>query len=724
MKGEPILTLAVVTIAFGVAVFPANPVHSAEAAILTVNSNGQGDKTSVQEAIDAGVPGTVVRISPGVYEERIVIDKPVTLEGDGWEKTTIMTKSVAAEKFNMALMKFSVQIGNRLKEAKTPDQRAAILEEFSSEYGQEHALVLVTNTDGVVLRGLKLTFPGKIIEGRILPVPIIKFSNAGAKVTDCAIIGSTGHGVEIAGDSDVEICKCLVAAAWSNGVVVSAEKSSPKARILDCDVRNCYHYGIAIRPGCDSMLVQGCRISGSAWHGIRYDHASPTIIGNSIWGNARAGIYTSGRTAATTSQNIFYKNEGSAISCWGQSADKIENNTFVSNYREAIAIQGGSKPTIRKNIFFSNAVAIALSSSIGLDAATLEGNLYWQNGTLEKVRGSGSETKAGKQKSVEVPASDPAGLAVDPMFVEPVKEYFSLAADSPARKAGIGAPDPISFQSPWALQPEEKAIIPDGDTRNSRQWKQPLLDKGNRRPQHGSPNARVEAGKAGTSWENKDFGQLLKEYRTLAAELDRELTAYRASLPVFAKFLDVCAKEGPSLNRAMEEAGVRLAEARKRGVDLQSLGYDKKASEEIIKKILAGKFKEIYAEFQKEMEAGNLSLTDEQQKVYYQVGYFHTQTSEPLSGRWEEHIPYQQDTPEYYLFVRDLAMASTMILSPLARMVEHVPQASRAKQQEVDRLYARLVQLKRQEKSNVVLDPRYEESYLKKLKASAGKTTP
>ena len=37
----------------------------------------------------------------------------------------------------------------------------------------------------------------------------------------------------------------------------------------------------------------------------------------------------------------------------------------------------------------------------------------------------------------------------------------------------IVAPIALHPDSPWPLQPEEKAIIPDGDTRDSRQWKRP-----------------------------------------------------------------------------------------------------------------------------------------------------------------------------------------------------------------------------------------------------------
>jgi hypothetical protein len=59
----------------------------------------------------------------------------------------------------------------------------------------------------------------------------------------------------------------------------------------------------------------------------------------------------------------------------------------------------------------------------------------------------------------------------DPQFTDAVGDDFQLKLNSFARRDGIGAADPIPFASPWPLQPEEQAIIPDGETRDSRQWK-------------------------------------------------------------------------------------------------------------------------------------------------------------------------------------------------------------------------------------------------------------
>ena len=56
---------------------------------LSVAADGSGDHTTIQAAVDAARAGTVVRIAPGEYAERISIDKPLPLIGAGWEQTVL-----------------------------------------------------------------------------------------------------------------------------------------------------------------------------------------------------------------------------------------------------------------------------------------------------------------------------------------------------------------------------------------------------------------------------------------------------------------------------------------------------------------------------------------------------------------------------------------------------------------------------------------------------------
>jgi len=54
-----------------------------------VDQNGLGDYTSISAAINVAKPGDVVKVNPGIYNEKVVINKDILVEGSGAENTTI-----------------------------------------------------------------------------------------------------------------------------------------------------------------------------------------------------------------------------------------------------------------------------------------------------------------------------------------------------------------------------------------------------------------------------------------------------------------------------------------------------------------------------------------------------------------------------------------------------------------------------------------------------------
>ena len=161
------------------------------------------------------------------------------------------------------------------------------------------------------------------------------------------------------------------------------------------------------------------------------------------------------------------------MSCWFQNRDVIEGNTFTGNQRAGLSVLGASKPIVRENIFFSEPNGV-FCGDIGSNSkfavsdgvVALQKNLFWNN-EHNAARGL-----AKTRTTEELVLDDQAGnVEMNPMLAGVERNDFSLMTNSPARRLAIGIADPIGFESPWPLQPEEVAIIPDGQTRDYRQWK-------------------------------------------------------------------------------------------------------------------------------------------------------------------------------------------------------------------------------------------------------------
>ena len=430
-------------------------VKAGESKVINVLS-GQ----SIQAAIDSAPAGAVIRLGTGEWKENIVFTKPLTLEGAGWDRTRLVAGEVPP-----MTRAANLDYQARSKAAHTTEEKSALVTEQIEKY--DRPAVWVHDTRGVILRALRVQ--GRKSDGPRGSATLGIFQRGTAVVDACAFVGPAANGMTVGQGADVEVKSSLITAMGNDGITVSGYDEDHAGKpgglhLVDSEVRNAYYAGVVLGAGCDSTLIERSRISGSAWHGIRYDDASPTITGCTIFAEARSGIYASGKTKATIRGNLFYENEMDGISAWFENADLIEGNTFVNNLREGVAVVG-AKPTLTRNVFTGNPVAIVCSqtsSRNGLPTAVgdpiMLGNLFWKNQEI---------LQKGKPEDFQ---SVPEGsLQMDPRFKDAAMLDFALASDSPAR--GLGATAPLPPGGPWPLLAEEKAMIPTGATRDFRSWR-------------------------------------------------------------------------------------------------------------------------------------------------------------------------------------------------------------------------------------------------------------
>jgi len=452
------------------------PARESAGAVLHVAKDAGAQHRSIQAAIDAAPAGATIRIGPGVYEESLRIRKALVLEGAGWVRTTIAAPLPESEP---AMRKAMEDLVRQHGEARTDEAKKALGERFLDKWARPAAFLF--DARDVRFRAIKFTAVNWRNDPRWLPGALVRLHRSKMAMKECAVVGSPRSGVSVADGSEVEIEHCLIAAVWQTGIEIGEPRmAGGRARIADCDVRNCHYAGICIRRQSDAV-VERCRISGAAWHGIRYDDCSPTIVGNRIFGNARCGIYASGKTAATVKGNVLARNEMSGMSCWSENRDTIMENTFAGNLREGLAVIGQAQPTVERNVFFGHPTAVVCSASAqeapeAVGRPRLQRNLFWKNEkALARPARKSEDAKAPWVIEEITLADETASVLADPRFAGVDGGDFALAPDSPARRADVGAVDPPPMKSPWALRPEELAIIPDGETRDSEAWRQPVF---------------------------------------------------------------------------------------------------------------------------------------------------------------------------------------------------------------------------------------------------------
>ncbi|MGB7160744.1 MAG: M56 family metallopeptidase, partial [Tepidisphaeraceae bacterium] len=361
---------------------------------------------SLQKAIDKAPDGATITLGEGFYPESITITKPITLAGAGWDKTII-----GPEKAGTLSQQQKDEFFKKLEATTDPEERARIAMELAA--GTQPPTIMVKRVAGVTIAGLRVRGAPTGSPDRLTGETLILFDGASACVLrECAIVGPASNGVSIVNGSDVRIERSLVAAIWNVGVRVyagdrgMADAKPAKVHLVNTDVRNCYHRCVTITG--EGSVVERCRISGSAWHGVRYDNCSPTIKDNQIFANARSGIYASGKTLARVTGNVFWRNEMDAMSCWFNNADVVEGNTIVGNCehaqagseRERVLGQSGGLPDPRK----------ASAASGG----QREGGAGVRFGRSARLRAGAGFTRAqarrrrGRSDPVRQPVPDPA----------------------------------------------------------------------------------------------------------------------------------------------------------------------------------------------------------------------------------------------------------------------------------------------------------------------------
>ncbi len=289
---------------------------------ITVSKNGDGDYTTIQEAVDNVPEGSIVYVKKGSYNEIINIKKELSLIGEDKANTVI---NPISEK-----NKYAIRLG----------APGSIIKNFS----------ITNGAPGLYTTGIRITASKTEIHNCNIydtPVGIASWSSDGI-INNCKFWGCEDEGIALIGNSPSgcnrnKITNCIF---YENCDGIELQYSSNNT-ISDCEFYENTHTGIdAIASSNNNNTISNCKIYNNEVHGIYLSASSDNkILDCSIFknndGNVIMNKYSHNNEIKTSADSDLSSSKTSRIlaeiiQTYYESNKEISKRSSIKNFFDII----------------------------------------------------------------------------------------------------------------------------------------------------------------------------------------------------------------------------------------------------------------------------------------------------------------------------------------------------------------------------------------------------
>ncbi len=309
---------------------------------IVVDQWHRGDFTTISQAIKKADPGSRILVHSGIYDEGLILDKPLEIVGDGnlgdvtiraEGKEAILFKATIGKVANLVLRQmgggdfFCVNIKQGLLELEGCDITS-----------NSNACVAIYGKAFPKLRG------NKIHDGK--QGGIFVYESGQGLIEDNDIFGNALSGIDIKDAGNPTVRRNKIHDGKQSGIFVHG---SGQGLIEDNDIFGNANSGIQIKEA-GNPTVRGNKIHDGKGGGIYvYENGQGLIEDNDIFGNASAGITIGEAGNPTVRGNRINKNVYEAVWVHNKGAGIIENNDLRQNKRGAWDISDDSRDLVKRS---------------------------------------------------------------------------------------------------------------------------------------------------------------------------------------------------------------------------------------------------------------------------------------------------------------------------------------------------------------------------------------
>jgi F-box protein 11 len=272
------------------------PATRTEPLHYVVDQTGRGDHTTISEAIRAASPGDRILVRPGLYQEGLVINKPLEIIGDG-ALADIVVQATGVDTLSF----------------QTTMARVAHLTLCQMGGGDWYCV--------------------DITQGRLIILE------------DCDITSQSLACVAIRGGADPRLHLNRIHHGDRGGIYIY---DNGQGTLEDNHIYGNALAGVAIMGGGNPTLRRNHIYDGQQ-EGVYIDNnGQGTLEDNHIYGNALAGVAIRGRSSPTLRRNRINRNNDWAIWVSDKGGGIIEDNDLRNNARGAWYIAADSEALIKR----------------------------------------------------------------------------------------------------------------------------------------------------------------------------------------------------------------------------------------------------------------------------------------------------------------------------------------------------------------------------------------
>ncbi|MFN2390595.1 MAG: right-handed parallel beta-helix repeat-containing protein [Pyrinomonadaceae bacterium] len=352
---------------------PTNKISVQTSAI--VSTYGNGDFTTIGEALRSAAPNTRLIIRPGLYNESIVIDKNMEIVGDG-EPQEIVIVSANASCIQMQTEKVFVH-GLTLRGSGARYGRAFFaIDVPRGELILENCDVVSDSLSCVAVHGVNANpfiKNCRIHDGA--DSGIYFFDNACGQIENCDIYRNTNVGVAITNGANPTIKNCRIFEGKNGGVV--AWQNGAAGLIEDCKIFGHRLANIGISEYANPTFRR-CEIYGSRDAGVFVQQNGYGKLEEcDIYGNedAEVAVSTSGNTVLR--RCVIHDGNNSGVVVRDKGGALVESCNIYDNRDAGVSILSESVVAVRRcNIHRNGTVAVKVKgkSAVSVEDSDLRGN--------------------------------------------------------------------------------------------------------------------------------------------------------------------------------------------------------------------------------------------------------------------------------------------------------------------------------------------------------------